>query len=166
MPPRTPKTIIKIAYRQKKVANLYLSGMNQEQIKEYLEKTEHIKVERTTISKDIKKVREGWIADAQIDIGEHTADTLAKLSRAELEAWDMYGKAKKVGKYGGNTAGYWHKEILETLDRKSKLLGLNKPEKIDVNAKLDHSGRIEVKKMSDEELQKEIENELRKLNSQ
>jgi hypothetical protein len=64
MPPRTPKTIIKIAYRQKKVANLYLAGMNQEQIKEYLDKTEHIKVERTTISKDIKKV-------CTVDIGAY-----------------------------------------------------------------------------------------------
>jgi hypothetical protein len=159
MPPRSPKTIIKIAYRQKKVANLYLSGMNQEQIKEYLDKTEHIKVERTTISKDIKKVREGWIADAHIDIGEHTADALAKLSKVELEAWDMYGKAKKDGKAGGNTAGYWHKEILETLDRKSKLLGLNKPENFNIKTQNEN---INVNIEPDEEIRSNILRRLRK----
>jgi hypothetical protein len=41
---------------------------------------------------------------------------------------------------------------LETLDRKSKLLGLNKPEKLDVNAKVDHSGKIEFSTLSDEQL--------------
>jgi hypothetical protein len=60
----------------------------------------------------------------------------------------------------------WKETQLKIKDRRAKLLGLDRPQKVELNADLNHSGKIEVSKMSDDELQKEIENELRKLNSQ
>jgi hypothetical protein len=51
---------------------------------------------------------------------------------------------------------------LKVLDQEAKLLGLYQPQKVELDAKLNHSGKLEIK-LSEEELQNEIDADLKKL---
>ncbi|MFA6660933.1 MAG: hypothetical protein WCS62_04925 [Bacilli bacterium] len=152
----TNKKIVEIEKRRRDVASLYLGGSKQWQI------AEQLGYDRTTISKDLKALKDQWASSAKDDINSHISITLAKLDQLENYAMKMFAEASRVGKAGGNTAGYWHKEVLETIDRKTKLLGLNKPSKFELDANMKHDIQNPAE-MSDEELQQAIENELTKL---
>jgi hypothetical protein len=126
-------------------------------------------VERSTISKDVTLLKKRWRATQQAKTEEHVSIQLAQLGERNKEALDWlehFGVVEdgdiREDRLNSAQAIKWFEAYLKVLDQEAKLLGLYKPQKVELDAKLDHSGRIEVKKMSDEELQKEIDNELRK----
>jgi sigma54-dependent transcription regulator len=143
--------------RRKQVAKLYL---NRAKIADIADK---LGIDYSTVSRDITYLKKCWLEESKEDISKQIARELAELDLMELEANIQYQAAKKAGKDVFMIR--WKETQLKIKDRRAKLLGLDRPQKVELDAKLDHSGKLEVKKMSDEELQKEIENELRNLNS-
>jgi DNA-binding transcriptional MocR family regulator len=138
-------------------------------------------VSRTTITKDVTTLKKRWRATQREKTEEHVSIQLAQLNERKKEAlnWlEHFGIIEFDGddeqndrsinlhedRLNSAQAIKWFEAYLKVLDQEAKLLGLYKPEKVEVNAKLDAklSGKLEVKRMSDEELQQEIDNELRK----
>lgn len=135
MPNPNPKKKDLIAKRRQLIAKYRVAGMNQDQIKEILETKHGIVINRSTVSTDLKALRKTWTEEAKADINGIQAEAMIKLDQLELEAWSLFNKAKKDGKAGGNSSGYWHSQLLKTIEQRSKLLGLNKPDKLEVDSK-------------------------------
>lgn len=164
----TPKKRDQIAFRRSLVATYRNEGegITQEEIRAKLEKEHGIKVCRSIISTDLNVLNLGWKETAKEEIADYTADTLGRYNTLLDEAGGLFESAKSDGKAGGNTAGYWHREILETLDRRSKLLGLNKVEKQEppnVSVKVNNFVGKEAKDLSNAELM-ELLDDIRRRN--
>lgn len=76
-----------ILNRRVKAAELYLKGMTQSAI------AAELKVSVNTISWDLQKVREEWLARAGKAFEERKAEELAKIDQIELMAWRGWEKS-------------------------------------------------------------------------
>ena len=69
-----------IAYRRKLVAALYLSHVSEEEIARRLKK------DQSTISRDIKALKDQWNREAIADVQEFVIRELAELNEMEQQA--------------------------------------------------------------------------------
>jgi len=129
-----------IAQRRRKAEQYYLRGLTQEEIAEIL------KVDQSTISRDLAAVRELWLAAAVEDHDKKVAETRGKVMAVALEAWQQWVKSQSAEKRRQRRRlvdGEWVtvEEMVESpqpaykyldvigdcIDRLAKLDGLYKP---------------------------------------
>ncbi len=84
-----PRKTAEIAHRRQAVADLYLQGWSQTTI------AEHVGVNQSTISHDLKALQEKWQEAASRDIDLARAIELQKLDRVEREAWAAWERSQK-----------------------------------------------------------------------
>jgi hypothetical protein len=91
MPRRRAKVLseTKLAERRAKVAALYLEGQPQAEI------ARRLKVNQSTISRDLAVCRQEWRAGMLRDFDERQAEELAKLDRLEAEAWAAWQRSTR-----------------------------------------------------------------------
>src|SRR6185369_11650106 len=75
--------------RRLKVAQLYVQGLTQYEI------AKQTKVSEATISIDLKKIQELWIAAAVVDFDQRKAVELAKIDQLERTYWEGYERSLK-----------------------------------------------------------------------
>jgi predicted transcriptional regulator len=114
-----------IAERRKKVAALTLNRYDQTAIASMLG------VNQSTVSRDIKFLMNKWRQAAENDILEHVGRELAELDLMEKEAAANYINLKSEGSL--KQANTWMITRLQIKDRRSKLLGLDQPSKLELN---------------------------------
>jgi transcriptional regulator with XRE-family HTH domain len=102
-----------ISARRRKVADLRLLHLTQTEI------AERLGVSQATIANDLAAVREQWTERSGTAYGEWLAEELAKLDRLELALLPLALQ--------GQTAAA--DRVLSIMDRRSRLLGLDKPER-------------------------------------
>ena len=147
MPRWNPQDKFRIAERRKTVASLYLQGKYQEEIATV------VKVDRGTVSRDLKVVQEEWLKSGVMDLNAAKARELAKLDEVERQAWDAWeesrkdaetmevtgtaqggkGKPDKVKKITKGQAGdsRFLAIILDCVNRRCEILGLDAPKKLE-----------------------------------
>lgn len=75
------------------VARLFQRGVRRQ-----AELAEYIGVNRSTISRDLKVLREEWRASAQGDIQDTIAELLEEVQHLKLEYWQAWERSKKTPK--------------------------------------------------------------------
>lgn len=73
--------------RMQKVAQLYCQGKSQ------LEIAREVKVSQDTVSRDLVRIRDLWIAHSLVDFGEARAKELAKVDHLEKVAWEAWSRS-------------------------------------------------------------------------
>ena len=89
MPRWTPQDKFRIAERRKTVSSLYLQGKFQDEIAKV------VKVDRGTVSRDLKVVQQEWLKSGVMDLNAAKARELAKLDEIERQAWDAWVHSRK-----------------------------------------------------------------------
>lgn len=116
-----------IAIRREAVAFLRARRKTQREIREALKNmTPPIEVSIGTVNRDLKLLRESWEKRANDKIGSWVASELADMDELEKQAW----KEKR------------YDLVLKIKDRRAKLLGLDKPNRVELAGK--DGGAIEV----------------------
>lgn len=129
------------------VARLYLQGKYQHEIAQILE------VSQQQVSYDLKAVQQAWRDMPLAQLSELKAKELARIDTLERTYWEAWEKSQqpkettstakegeklKVGKRSeqrnGNPA--FLKGVMECIDRRCKLLGLDAPVKSEVTSAL------------------------------
>lgn len=126
------------------VAQRYMEGHWQADI------ARDLGVSQAVISDDLVEIRRRWKAQSVAAYDEHVAEQLAKIDAVEREAWAAWAKSKEPhtitnssSREGGKAAGYmasvrtidrignpvFLQGVLTCIERRCKLLGLDKPEK-------------------------------------
>lgn len=158
----TNKSKAEIAVRRKQVAALYRMKMTEEEITIALKKS-GVNVSQPTVSRDITFLVSQWKEGAAGDIEDRKIRDVVALDYLELEANSLFLAYKKKNDQldeGGNLL-YGDKlteilkimdSILKIMDRRAKLLGLDIPIKVNLDANLKHSGGIDMHKLTDDEL--------------
>lgn len=139
-----------LAKDRAEISELYLSGKTMRQIAVIISAKRPYTLSRNAIMQDIKAVRADWRERAVMNIGEHIEEQLAKIDRAESEAWDAWERSKQeavttrqekgdsghlkaskttVGQCGDST---YLRVILSCVERRSKLLGLDAPDRTEI----------------------------------
>lgn len=132
--------------RQARVADLLLQSKTYRQI------AQAVKVGSTrTIHTDVQAVLAFWKAKQYASIDQWVAQELEKIGRVEAEAWEAWARSqadavsvteKTGGKEGDTTSetrkgqvgdGRFLDIVLNCVERRAKLLGLNKPDRIELN---------------------------------
>lgn len=144
-----------------KIAEMSLFGNpTHEQI------SEKIGIDRSTVTKELKKIRQNWQESAERDIAEIIANELKKLDEMEIEIIGEWEKSKKdwqkrvvEEKGGGKIARIeqggscgdprYMTALIQIQDRRAKLYGLDKPTKI---APTTPNGKDSYKSLTDDEL--------------
>jgi hypothetical protein len=132
--------------RRAQVANLYLRGFRRQ-----TEIANQLGVDRATVSRDLKVIKERWKDSAVRDLDEAREQELDRLAIIEQEAWVAWEASKKAretstteqitGADGERLKAGIRKEaqtgdpryitiIQSCVDQRCKLLGLNAPQKI------------------------------------
>lgn len=111
-----------VAERRRDVMDLYRQAYQQQEIAEMLG------VSPTVISRDIKAIREGWIEEAKKTRGEIAMQELAKLDADEAAVRRELGTLRKEHEKDRK-----RKLILAIMERRAKMLGLDRPEELNVN---------------------------------
>jgi transcriptional regulator with XRE-family HTH domain len=109
--PQTKKD--EIAARRRQVATLRLAHYTQAEIAERLD------VSVGTVNSDLQAIRQEWTERRMTDYGDWLSEELAKLDRLELALLPLALQ--------GQTAAA--DRVLSIMDRRSRLLGLDKPER-------------------------------------
>lgn len=130
-----------VADRRKKVAAFTLNHYDQNTIASMLD------VSQPTVSRDIKFLTAQWRASAESDIQNHVARVLAELELMAKEASANYINLKSDGSL--KQANTWMMTRLQIIDRESKLLGLDKPQKI-LSANVDIDENSDVTKLKEQ----------------
>jgi hypothetical protein len=147
MPRWTSQDKFRIAERRKTVASLYLQGKFQDEIAQV------VKVDRGTVSRDLKAVQQEWLKSGVMDLNVVKARELARLDEIEREAWDAWRKSQKDAEtmevtgtaQGGKSKPDKVKKItkgqagdsrflaivLECQKRRAEILGLDAPKKLE-----------------------------------
>ena len=145
----------KITNRRKQVAQLYLNKVEQTDI------AAKLGVTQATISNDIKALNKEWLESAVSDICQIKARELAELDFMELDAASIFQKLKKEGDYA--KALRYADLRLGIKDRRARMLGLNEADKFQLDGNMKFSKIKDPSEMTDEELEKAIEDDRRKL---
>lgn len=133
---------LSIEERRAEVARLSLAGFSQRQIADTLE------VSQATICLDLQEVRKQWKESAISDYGEQVAQELQRLDniyREAMQGWERSQQDEVVTEERTGKNGYastktkpqagtpsFLNTAKDAVDAKSKLLGLNAPEKHEV----------------------------------
>src|SRR4029077_2387913 len=80
---------LQTAERRKTVASLFLRGKFQHEI------AKEAKVDRGTVSRDLKAVEAEWLKSGVMDLNAAKARALAKIDEIEREAWDAFKQSRK-----------------------------------------------------------------------
>ena len=104
-----------ITARRNQVATLRLAHLTQAEI------AARVGVSVGTVNADLKAIREAWQERARTSIDEWVGEELAKLDRLERSLMPL-------ALQGQATAA---ERVLSVMDRRAKLLGLNKPERFE-----------------------------------
>jgi len=177
MPPKTKQTA-EIAARRQATANYYLKRIDQNEIVELLKK-DGIETSQPTVSRDINFLINQWKKNTGSIIEDLIAREEAELNIMEMEATGNYYDAKGRSRLDDeeNELPYnqngvpsnqklmeiWMLVRLKIKERRAKMLKLDGPQKIELDANLKHSGKIDVSTMTEEELQQSINDNLKKL---
>lgn len=104
-----------ITARRNQVATLRLAHLTQAEI------AARVGVSVGTVNADLKAIREAWQERSRTSIEEWVGEELAKLDRLErsLMPLALQGQATAADR------------VLSVMDRRAKLLGLNKPERFE-----------------------------------
>ena len=104
-----------ITARRNQVATLRLAHLTQAEI------AARVGVSVGTVNADLKAIRDAWQERARTSIDEWVGEELAKLDRLErsLMPLALQGQATAADR------------VLSVMDRRAKLLGLNKPERFE-----------------------------------
>lgn len=104
-----------ITARRNQVATLRLAHLTQAEI------ASRVGVSIGTVNADLKAIRDVWQERARTSIEEWVGEELAKLDRLErsLMPLALQGQATAADR------------VLSVMDRRAKLLGLNKPERFE-----------------------------------
>ena len=125
--PAKKRTPIQIEDDRRETASLYLQGKTQQAIAERLGMT------RQMVGYDLKAIQRRWRQDTARDLDEDKAKELAKLDELERTHWQAWEDSlERAGQYG-NPA--YLRGVIDCIDRRCKLLGLDSPQK------LEHSGK-------------------------
>lgn len=104
--------------RRQNVVNILLAGISgQAQIASILEQRYDMKVERSTISRDIKAIEDEWRRERVDVINTEKGKDLARLERLIAAHWQK----SLAGDQGSTTI------VLKALGQRATLLGLNAP---------------------------------------
>jgi hypothetical protein len=87
--PVTPAKKLALLERRQQVADYYLQGWTQMEI------AAHVGVDQTTVSDDLKVVRQQWRDSAVRDFDEAREVELRKIDRVEREAWAAWERSQK-----------------------------------------------------------------------
>src|SRR5574341_1962026 len=130
---------------KRKIASLYLRGFTQIEIAKY------IKVNQSTVSRDIKKLIDEWRTERIYDINEAKARELAKIDELELVYWEAWRRSQEdaVTHTEGSTATgeidttqtkgqagdpRFLDGVLKCIQKRCEILGVEAP------TKLEHAG--------------------------
>ncbi len=119
-PGDSAKKRAEIAERRRRVAALYTRRINQEDI------ARQVGVDQSTVSKDIKAMLKEWREGALSDIADVRARELGELDEIERDCALQFAASKDPG---------WIDRRLKCKERRSKLLGLDAPERKEVTGK-------------------------------
>src|SRR5215472_17307211 len=89
MPRWNPQDKFRIAERRKTVASMYLQGKYQDEIAKV------VKVDRGTVSRDLKVVQEEWLKSGVMDLNVVKARELAKNDEVERQAWAAWERSRQ-----------------------------------------------------------------------
>jgi arginine repressor len=120
--------------------------MTQDQIAEHLKKKGY-KTSRQTVGRDIKIIKEKWLAETKEDVGYHVAKTLADLNQLELEAAILFQQFKNNGQVNSKEANRWFDAQMKVIKTRMDLLGLDKITAIAAK-KLDMQGQTSDEKIT------------------
>lgn len=147
-----------LARDRRRISDLYLRGWLQADIAKEIDRSD------ATVSRDIKVLQRDWLKSALIDFDQAKARELAKiddLERTYHEAWErscedaetttqkMIGDSKtgrkEMSKTAKGQAGdpRFLQGILQCIDRRCKLLGVDAPQRKEITGK--DGGPIETK---------------------
>lgn len=166
-PRRTPDQVIK---DQAIVAEMYLEGHTMAAIAEALEAANGIKYSVNMVNYDLREIRKRWRSSAVRDFDAHREEQLARLDLLEAKAWrefersceDYYKQTTGTGpmgpidkeETGGQTGDpRYMNVILNIVERRCKLLGLDAPTKV---APTSPDGEKPYRSMSESELDNRI----------
>ena len=151
---------------------MYLNGHTQAAI------AKEIGISRQMVSKDLQTIRQRWKESAIKDFDALKEQELKKIDATEREAWECYrrsqrdrqrtvteragtgnpddakpGRAKaQVTKEQADGDPRFLKIILECIDKRCKILGLDAPDKQELSGVVEVQG-VDVKRLTDEELE-------------
>jgi hypothetical protein len=117
----------RIEERRTKVAHLMAAHFT------YREMAEQLGVAPSTISEDVKVIRERWRERATAQYASHLAEELAKLDLLEHE---LLPKALSGGPGGGMNLRAVDR-VLAIRDRRARMLGLDAPSKVEATLKVE-----------------------------
>lgn len=149
----TTKRKTRYTKRRKECAELYLQGWHQTQL------AEHFGVNQTTISRDLKAIREDWLQSTVIDFNEAKARELVKLDNLEVKYWEAWErsrlpsdvitkksnhKAEQAAKVLGVTAIRATRDgdprflagVYKCIEKRIAILGIDAPLKVDVTVSM------------------------------
>src|SRR5436190_3827327 len=133
---------LEMLQRRQKVADLYLQGLSQASIAEQLE------VSQTSVARDLAKIERSWRESAIRDFDAAKERELQRLALIEKNAWEGWKrscqpiqsatvdgqaadsqKAKRTVKHQNGQPRFLEL-VLECIDKRAKLLGLDAPLKV------------------------------------
>jgi hypothetical protein len=131
---------------RRRVADLYLQGWIQADI------ADEVGVSQATVCRDLQALQASWLDSALTDFNEAKAQELAKVDRLEREYWQAWQRScenaetlrqegdpkqppTKVVKTSKGQAGdpRFLQGVQWCIERRCKILGIDAPQKIDVN---------------------------------
>ena len=159
---------LRLAHR-KTIAREYLKGRYQHEIADALE------ISLATVKRDLAKIRQLWLESSLRNFDALKAEQLAKIDTVETEAWTMWSKSCErqvrtskqeieATRYPGlnirtddeqGTGDPRYLQIaLQCVERRSKLLGLDAPQKIAQTDSMGQDANVpqRIRDMSDEEI--------------
>ncbi len=139
--PKHTRDYAELADRRKKVAAFTLNRYDQTTIASMLG------VNQSTVSRDINFLMKNWRQAAENDILDHIGRELAELDLMEKEAAANYITLKSEGSL--KQANTWMATRLQIKDRRAKLLGLDKPQKV-LSANVEIDGDTDISKLKEQ----------------
>jgi hypothetical protein len=116
--------------RRQRVAALYLQGQTQLDIARLLQCCQG------TISNDLVRIKEEWLASSLRDFDAAKAQELAKFDRVEAVAWWAFRRSQRpVSKTGNKRPGdpRFLAQVLQCIETRLKVLGLLKGQTVNVH---------------------------------
>jgi hypothetical protein len=169
---------LRLAHRET-IAREYLKGHYQHDI------ATGLGISPATVKRDLAKIRQLWLASSLRDFDALKAEQLAKIDAVEAEAWAMWtkscerlvrtseqdieasrypGRNVRTDSEQGNGDPRYLQIALQCVERRSKLLGLDAPQKLAQTDSMGHDANVSqhIRDMSDEELETRTSELLRK----
>lgn len=112
-----------LAQRRLRVSRLNLDGWTQQEI------AADLGVDPAQVCRDLKALRLEWAAEHKAATHEHVERELVSLQRDEKDVRERLEAVS--GEHPDRDAAKWHDVLLKIRDRRSKLLGLDAPTKLE-----------------------------------